>query len=188
MPFEGERLDLIGILSATEETAYLWNIASDRIEWESNAGKVLGVRTLEEIATGARFQFLIASEHLNRRREAMTYSGVEVTNLGVPYRVQDRFMPHGRRSEVSIWLEDHGRCWSGADGKPARARGDIRVINERYWEEQRLLYRSDHDELTGQLNRSRLMEALGAMVSQAERTHQPCAFLIAGRHQCGFRL
>ena len=42
----------------------------------------------------------------------------------------------------------------------AVTRGVIRVINERYWEEQRLLFRSDHDELTGQLNRIRLTEAL----------------------------
>ena len=69
---------------------------------------------------------------------------------------------------------------STAAASPSKARGIIRVINERYLEEQRLLYRSDHDELTGQLNRIRLTEALGAVVTRAERTKQPCAFLIAG--------
>jgi diguanylate cyclase (GGDEF)-like protein len=47
-------------------------------------------------------------------------------------------------------------------------------------EEQRLLYHADHDELTGQLNRIRLTEALGTVLSRAERSGQPCAFLIAG--------
>ncbi|MCU0732773.1 MAG: GGDEF and EAL domain-containing protein, partial [Hyphomonas sp.] len=58
-------------------------------------------------------------------------------------------------------------------------RGVLRVINDRYWEEQRLLYRSDHDELTGQLNRIRLTEALQAVLQRTQRTGQPCAFLMA---------
>ena len=77
-----------------------------------------------------------------------------------------------------MWLEDHGRWWPGPDGKPTRARGVIRVINDRYQEEQRLLYRSDHDELTGQLNRIRLTEALDAIVERAGRSRQSCAFLM----------
>ena len=89
---------------------------------------------------------------------------------GAHYRVQYRFTPGGRRSETSLWLEDHGRCWFNEAGQPVKARGIIRVINERYLEEQRLLYRSDHDELTGQLNRIRLTEALGAVVTRSERT------------------
>ena len=31
---EGEALDLVGILSAAQETAYVWDLASDRMEWE----------------------------------------------------------------------------------------------------------------------------------------------------------
>ena len=36
-------LDLVDILSAVEETAYIWDFKTDRIDWESNASKVLGV-------------------------------------------------------------------------------------------------------------------------------------------------
>ena len=39
------------------------------------------------------------------------------------------------------------------------------MINERYLEEQSLLYRSDHDELTGQLNRI-LMPGLHNLITQ----------------------
>ena len=67
---------------------------------------------------------------------------------------------------------------SNADGKPERARGILRVINERYLEEQRLLFRSDSDELTGQLNRIRLTEAIAAVIDRSERHHQSSAFLI----------
>ena len=34
---ETDGLDLVGILSSIEETAYVWDLATGRIEWESNA-------------------------------------------------------------------------------------------------------------------------------------------------------
>lgn len=176
---EGEGLDLVGILSAIDETAYVWDIASDRIDWESNASEILGVPNQQCIATGTGFQLLISPEHLARRSEAFSQSAAIDGVRGVAYRLQYRFLPVGRRSDTSIWLEDHGRWWPGPDGKPARARGVMRVINDRYLEEQRLLYRSDHDELTGQLNRIRLTEALTAVLGRTQRTGQPCAFLMA---------
>jgi diguanylate cyclase (GGDEF)-like protein len=178
VPVEGEALDLVGILSAVQETAYLWDIANDTISWEQNAAQVLGVRRVDEIATGQAFQFLIAPEHVARRNSEIAGAKADSTTTGTAYRVQYRFVPEGRRSDASMWLEDHGRWWPGPDGRPIRARGVIRVINERYQEEQRLLYRSDHDELTGQLNRIRLSEALDATVQRASRTRQPCGFLM----------
>ncbi len=179
IPVEGCALDLVGILSSVQETAYLWDIQSDVVEWESNAREVLGVASMAEIATSAGFNFLIAPEHVQRRQDAVTDNSAIDASRGAHYRVQYRFAPEGRRSELSLWLEDHGRCWFDDAGRPIKARGIIRVINERYLEEQRLLYRSDHDELTGQLNRIRLNDALGAVATRAQRTGQNCAFLMA---------
>lgn len=180
IPVESHALDLIGILSAVQETAYLWDMTSDRMEWENNASEVLGVDPAA-IATGTDFHFLVAPEHIQRRQTSVTGGAADLSRpqVGHPYRVQFRFTPLGRRNESSLWLEDHGRCWFDANGNPIKARGIIRVITERYEEEQKLLYRSDHDELTGQLNRIRLTEALGAVVTRAERTKQSCAFLVA---------
>lgn len=177
---ESEAFDLVGVLSAIDETAYTWDIVSDRMDWESNAESVLGVSAKSEIATGAAYQTGIASEHLGRRNEAITGARAKGGLRGVPYRVQYRYQPHGPRSGVSIWIEDHGRWWPGAEGTPVRARGVIRVINDKFFDEQRQLQNSDQDELTGQLNRSRLTEALAAVVSRADRSHAPCAFLLAG--------
>ena len=175
---ESEGLDLVGILSAIDETAYVWDLASDRIDWESNARHILGVASDDRIATGSDYQLLISTEHLARRAEAFDPTQASDSIRGVAYRIQYRFYPAGRRSDVAIWIEDHGRWWPGPDGRPQRARGVLRVINDRYWEEQRLLYRSDHDELTGQLNRIRLTEALTSILGRAHRTGQPCAFLM----------
>ena len=177
---ESEGLDLVGIMSAIEETAYIWDLNSDRMEWESNAAQILGISDDEAITTGAKFQFLIAPEHLNRRSEAFNDPLTGEHVRGIPYRVQYRFLPAGRRSDKAIWIEDYGRWWPGANGRPVRARGVLRVINDRYWEEQRLLYRSDHDELTGQLNRIRLTEALSACLQNADKAGHSSAFLVAG--------
>ena len=174
-----EGLDLVGILSAIEETAYTWDLTTDDIEWESNAPEVLRVDGLAQIDRGVEFCHHIAPEHAKRRLEALSGTAEAVNGRGVPYRVQYRFEPLGQRSNVSLWLEDHGRWWPGPAGTPIRARGVIRVINERYIEEQRLLYRNDHDELTGQLNRLRLIEALRAVIARSERVGHPCAFLVA---------
>ena len=165
-------------MSAVEETAYIWDIVSDSIDWESNAIQVLGVRTLDVISRGVDFQQLIAAEHLGRRTQAISAQH-SVAGKAIPYRIQYRFQPQGARREFSIWLEDHGSWWADENGKAIRARGVIRVINDRYKEEQRLLHRSDHDELTGQLNRIRLNEALGVSMSEAKASGKPAAFLVA---------
>jgi GGDEF domain-containing protein len=178
-PAPAPDLDVVGILSAVQETIYTWDIASDRIEWASNARHVLGLRSIESIGTGSAFQFLMAPEHIQRRIDALTNLSTARDGDTAEFRVQYRFTPGGRRSDSSLWLEDHGQCTFDASNTLLSVRGVIRVINERYWEEQRLLHRSDHDELTGQLNRIRLMEALDAVLSRAGRTKQSCCFLMA---------
>lgn len=175
---ETEGLDLVGILSSVEETAYVWDLTTGRIEWESNAADILGIHDMSKIATGAAYHALIAPEHLNSRLEALSRSIGADRVRGVPYRLQYRLRPNGQRSGHEIRVEDQGRWWPGADGHAARARGVIRIISEEYLEQQRLLVRNDFDELTGQLNRTRLTEALGSVLARAERQYQPCAFLM----------
>ncbi len=174
---ESEGLDLVGILSAIEETAYVWDMKSDRIDWESNAPQILGVTSASLIATGTAFEHLIAPEHSARRMEAFNVKASDSIR-GVPYRLQYRFRPKGLRGDISVWIEEHGRWWPDAAGDPSRARGVLRIINDGYFEEQRQLYRSDVDELTGQLNRIRLTEALTEVLERSKKTGQPCAFLV----------
>jgi diguanylate cyclase (GGDEF)-like protein len=176
-------LDLDAILGSVQETVYRWDLKSDRIAWAPNALATLLVREAPLIATAQAFHLLIAPEHAARRVDAIRDSGggaaAKDTPAGRSYRVQYRFMPRGRRDPTSLWLEDHGTWTPGPDGKPASASGVVRVINERYQEEQRLLFLSDHDALTGQLNRVRLNEALDTVVSRSQASGQPAAFLIA---------
>ncbi len=175
---ESEALDLVGILSSDEETAYIWDIVTDRIEWEANAPAVLHIKSLDEISTGHDYQALIAAEHVRRWRDGVARSNHDTSERGIPYRLQYRLEPEGRRDRGAMWIEDHGRLWSGPNGEPMRARGVVRVVNDNYLEEQRLLYRNDHDELTGQLNRLRLTEAVGAVIARSTRNQHPSAFMM----------
>lgn len=177
---ESEGLDLVGVFSMIDESAYVWDLTTDRITWEVNAVAMLGVPDASAIATGAAFQSIVASEHAGRRPDlVIAAENAERESRGYAYRIQYAIRPKGPRSEGFLRLEDQGRIWYGSDGRPHLARGILRVINERYLEEQRLLFCSDSDELTGQLNRIRLMNAISTVIDRAEIDRRPCAFLIA---------
>ena len=176
---ETDGLDLVGVLSVLDETAYVWDFKTDRIEWENNAASMLGLVAVDRLSTGAGFQSLVAAEHAGQRLEAITTACANEHARGGPYRIQYRIRPGGQRSDITLRLEEQGRCWRDAEGRPERARGTVRVVNERFLEEQRLLFRNDNDELTGQLNRIRLTEALSTILTRAESDYQSSAFFIA---------
>lgn len=173
-----DRLDLVGILSSIDETAYAWDLRSGHIEWGSNVASVLGISDTAKISTGAGYHALIVPEHLNKRLEVFSRGGTPDRANGVAYRVQYRLNPAGGRSRKTIRVEDQGRWWPGSDGHPSHARGVIRIVHDEYLEQQRLLVRNDFDELTGQLNRIRLTEALGAVLERIDREPQSVAILM----------
>lgn len=162
------------------ETAYVWDMVTDAIRWEANACSVLSIDEASAIATGRAFCDLIVPEHVTLRADAIGGRLETVPDSGVPYRLQIKLMPEGKRSRRSLWVEDCGRWWVGADGQPARARGTLRVIGEHSSEIRQALDLREQDELTGQLNRRRLLDALRTTVVMARERHLPAAFLIAG--------
>ncbi len=96
------------------------------------------------------------------------------------YCLHYRFLPEGRRGRAALWVEDTGVCSFDADSRPTKAQGTFRVIDDRREKEERLLYLGSHDELTGQLNRTRLTEELTQLLSSAGRAPAKGAFLLAG--------
>ncbi len=176
---EGEALNLVGVFTTLDESAYAWDLMSDRIEWERNAAAVLGTANMADLSSGANFHQHIAPEHLSRRLTAIVEAHSGERLRGVPYRIHYKFRPAGMRGPRFVWLEDSGRWWPGPDGRPKRARGVIRVINENYIAEQSRLHRNDYDELTGQLNRIRLTEALETVIARARDNETTSCFMIA---------
>jgi GGDEF domain-containing protein len=173
-------LDLEQVLASVRETAYRWDFASDRIDWAANAATVLGVADAEKIARGRAFALLVDPEQAGARYDGITGGPHVAPGTELRYCLRYRFLPEGRRGRAALWVEDTGVCIIDVEGRPSVAQGTLRVINDRREREERLLYLGSHDELTGQLNRTRLTEELSRFLGNAGRTPAKGAFLLAG--------
>ena len=166
------------ILTAVREVVYEWSIESDAMRWGANALDVLGVASLDQIATGGGYANLLDPNNLSSRHDAILNGSGTDLGKGIAYQVQYSILPNGVGQEPRLWLEDIGRWYADANGKPARAHGVLHVINERYEREQRLAFLSRYDELTGYFNRSHLLTTLGDALLNAKRFRHSIAFLI----------
>jgi diguanylate cyclase (GGDEF)-like protein len=77
-----------------------------------------------------------------------------------------------------VVVEDTGRWYADARGRPARAEGIVRIINERHRREQQMAFLSRYDELTGQLTRANLIATLDDALNAAMRLRTALAFMI----------
>lgn len=165
------------ILTAVGEVVYDWAIADDVIRWGANVLDVLKVSDISQIASGRAFSALLDAENLTSRHDAVMNGAGEDGGDGVAYQVQYSLLTDGARRE-RLWIEDIGRWYRGADERPARAHGVLRVINERYEREQRLAFLSRFDELTGYFNRSHLIDTLGEALRHSQRLRGSVSFMV----------
>jgi diguanylate cyclase (GGDEF)-like protein len=165
------------ILASLGQAAFVWDIASDTISWSDRLAAVFPDIPPDSFASGAEFARLIEPKG-SIRTEALTLSPPVHGAGGTPYRIE-----YGVRLTTTApvtWVEESG-CWfAGADGKPARAQGIVRINNERHARDEQLLKLSSHDPLTGELNRAHLIAALAEAIEETQRFRSTCAFLLIG--------
>lgn len=166
------------ILSAVGEVVYEWTVSGDSIAWGNNAARVLGLTSPDGIATGRGFAGLLDPGNLTSRHDVVLNGTAADHGDGVPYEVEYTILPDGPRTERRLVIEDTGRWYADEIGRPARARGVIRVINDRHEREQRLAFLSRYDELTGYFNRQHLLATLGEAITNAKRFRTSVSFLI----------
>jgi diguanylate cyclase (GGDEF)-like protein len=171
------RLNAGEILASVGEALYRWDIDSDLLVWSANVGEVLKVRDIRAISTGRAFAQLLEADNAHARFEAVIRSEQRDEGRGVDYRIEYGIRPDAA-ADRGLWIEDCGRWFAGSDGKPARAHGVVRVINERHERELRLDYLAGYDALTGALNRNRLTEVLEKTLDDAVRFRSSCGFLL----------
>ena len=133
-----------------------------------------------QLAKGRAFALLVDPEHAGTRYDGITGGPHVQPETRVKYCLHYRFLPDGRRGRSALWVEDTGLCFIDEESRPKRAQGTLRVIDDRREKQERLLFLGSHDELTGQLNRTRLTEELTALLSSAGRAPAKGAFLLAG--------
>jgi diguanylate cyclase (GGDEF)-like protein len=165
------------ILASLGQAAFVWDIATDAIAWSEHASSVLPDIPAAALASGAEFSKLIEPER-SIRMDALGHSPPAHGAAGTPYRIE-----YGVRTSTSapvLWIEETG-CWfAGADGRPARAQGIVRVNNERHARDEQLVRLSRHDPLTGELNRTYLVASLAEAIEEAARFRSSFAFMLIG--------
>ena len=165
------------ILASVGDALYRWDIESDVLSWSANAADILSIRDAAALASGRAYAQLVEKETAQSRLSAVTQSEQRDGGRGVSYRIQYGIRPQPGVDTV-LWLEDTGRWFAGPDGKPTHAHGVVRVINERYENEHRLNHLARYDSLTGEFNRSQLIEILEKTLEEAIRFRSSCGFLL----------
>ncbi len=165
------------ILASLGQAAFVWDIATDVITWSGQAGAVFSDIPPALLATGSEFSRLIEPER-TIRSDALAQSSAAHGAKGTPYRIE-----YGVRASTSdpvLWIEETG-CWfAGADGRPVRAQGIVRINNERHVRDEQLLKLSRHDPLTGELNRTHLVASLAEAIEESARFRTSSAFMLIG--------
>jgi diguanylate cyclase (GGDEF)-like protein len=165
------------ILASLGQAAFAWDMATDAIVWSDSAASVFSDIPAASLASGAEFSKLIEPVR-SIRSDALGHSPSARGSDGAPYRIE-----YGVRmstSEPLLWIEETG-CWfAGADGRPARVQGIVRVNNERHARDEQLLKLSRRDPLTGELNRAHLVASLAETIEEAARFRTSCAFMLIG--------
>jgi diguanylate cyclase (GGDEF)-like protein len=177
-------LDVAAILASIGEVPYEWQIDTDALIWGASVKEVLLIDRPDTIATGRSYAQLLGPEHGESRFEAVMRSRQRDEGTGVAYQVQYALRSTAKPA-TTLWIEDHGRWFAGPGGRPARAHGVVRVINERHALEERLAYLSRFDGLTGEMNRAHMTEVLEATLEDAVRFRSTCGFLLVAIDRLG---
>jgi len=122
----GPGADPAALLAALDAVVYTWDIASDGLTWGANAEATLAGLPVEAMKSGAGYAALISGDSETCRFHAI-HNGLGVDEgSGAPFRAAYRIaFPEGGSLEV----EDFGRWFAGADGRPCRAHGILRVVS-----------------------------------------------------------
>lgn len=164
------------ILASLGQVAFVWDPVSDAICWTDPVDAVFGDIRASALASGRDLAALIEPQR-GIRAEVLTREP-PADGAPVTYRIE-----YGVRASTNAplrWIEESGFWFAGPDGKPARVQGIVRVNNERHARDQYLLKQSQHDALTGDLNRAHLLNELGDAVDDAARFRSTFAFMLIG--------
>ncbi|HLW93172.1 MAG TPA: bifunctional diguanylate cyclase/phosphodiesterase [Roseiarcus sp.] len=167
------------ILNSISAVVYDWDLLTDRVAWGANVGEVLGDFAQTMLESGDAFADLVAPQSELTRFQAILHNGRVASEEGAPYRAQYHLM---KESGGTAAVEDFGRWFADASGRPARAHGVVRLIADRS-DKDASRAASPRDQLTGALGRNRLIEHINEQFSAPKRGQAQFAVLIIGIDQ-----
>jgi diguanylate cyclase (GGDEF)-like protein len=173
------KLDQQAVLNSIGELIYEWDLITDRLRWGDNLTEVLGSLADVDLSSGMAFGERLSAESTTSRYDAIVKSGRTDEGAGVPYQIVYALVtPRESGDSRTMWVEDVGRWFKGADGRPARSHGALRVITERHHKETHLALQTQFDPLTGVFNRAHLTEQVRRILDASERSRKPFAVLL----------
>lgn len=175
-PLGVDPAELAAILRSVGEVPYVWDMATDALACGDNGAAVLGVADAA-LTTGRAYAALLDPGNATTRFDAIARATGPDDGTGVPY---EAIYALRATNGATLWVEDAGRWFAGADGRPTRAHGVVRVVNERHAREERLVRLAQFDSLTGEMNRGQLIETLRAAIEEAIRFRASCGLLVVG--------
>ncbi len=117
-------LDPRAILTSIGEAVYDWDLATDSVSWGLNAADVLGIADLSTLSTGRAFSLAVEPGSGLTRYDAIFAGLASDAGSGVPFRARYALrLASGRL----VTIEDTGRWYADAEGRPAFAHGVVRV-------------------------------------------------------------
>ena len=165
-------------LRAAGDLAYIWDLASDALDWHGAIKARLGESHAASIATGRSFAQRIHPDDRPRRESHLEASATGGEFYECEYRLRDDV-------GATIWVQDRGRAELDANGAPRRLMGVLRLVTDRKLAELKLEQLANYDELTGHFNRTRLREALSQAVASSSRSKVAGAYLAIGIDKLG---
>ncbi|NNM71003.1 EAL domain-containing protein [Enterovirga aerilata] len=151
-----------GILTSIGVAVYDWDIAADRLTWAPNAAEVIGLQDLSAFSSGRDFAGIVEPGSGIARSEAILGSAVRDEGSGVPYSTRYAVRPTPHRL---ILVEDTGRWYAGADGRPAVAHGMLRISQAES--------EGQAHEGPGQRERTAFLRQIAGDVGEASRSRRP---------------
>ncbi len=173
---------VLAALSAADDVAYVWDVASDSLIWHG------ALESLEfdfaSISAGDDFTSRIHGDDRPLRAQRLAAHLNQNATFDCEYRLR---LDNGHFA----WFHDRGAAdpvpsaqsiQSAQSGKPGprRVLGVLRLISGRKAAEQRLEHLANYDELTGHYNKQRLREALDHVIASSSRTGDSGAYLAVG--------
>ena len=158
-------------LASADEAALDWNLADDHIDWECAEDFLRHHVELESLTSGQAFcewpapvvcGRLIA--FIEERRPIDPQFTIEFESV---------------KGTSREWFEMRASRLMRDNGSVERVVGVLRRITEQKNTLNRLTYLANYDELTGQLNRSRLREELSLTIESAKTESRGCAYFVA---------
>ncbi len=175
-----KRCDASLILSSIGECVYEWHIGSDDLHWSVGVHTLLGIEENVAIDSNQAFNGLLLPTTARSRADAVLSDTTIDTGDGVPFHLQYALAASQIGTPFDVWLEETGRWFADASGRPTYVHGVVRVINERRALEERLERLSRFDPLTGLFNRSHLNTALEDVLQRVRSKGDSAAFLLLG--------